>query len=156
MSDIDEWKCPNDSDGDNNCHLCYRSGHCFEYVKWLESQIDIYKEKTPHTKDGKPIFVGSKVWRKFGSDGLEMMTVKSISGLLLDDDTEDGFTIITYRRACINTELYSSREALEFEDEKKPTVGLMGRPLCPKCGDEEGCHGGCSCGFMSANFGEIE
>lgn len=39
MSDVEDWKCPNDSDGDNNCHLCYRSGHCFEYVRHIESEL---------------------------------------------------------------------------------------------------------------------
>ena len=81
--------------------------------KCVLEELDLYKSKTPHTADGVPIFVGSRVWRKTILHERESLIVQSISGLLLDGDTDDGFSIITDHRNCIQSELYSTREALQ-------------------------------------------
>lgn len=117
---VDDFRCPNDSDGDNNCHLCYRSGHCFEHVRWLEKQLAIYKEKTPHTADGVPILMGDSLWVG-GGDVCYCGEVTMIEAI---DDPEDKaacliyidfFKIINgmYFSHCENKFFYSTREALD-------------------------------------------
>lgn len=89
MTGLEEWKCPNDSDGDNNCHQCYRGWHCHEYVRHLESELATANERIKSLEscvvlggDGMPIKQGNPIFVRY-PNGMAARTVVSIGNLSL-------------------------------------------------------------------------
>lgn len=84
----------------------------------LKEEMKLYKLNTPHTKDGKPIFIGIKIWtedpdmNQFDPDRFTEQTVCSICGETFEE-YEGDYTISCDDLECGNLETFSTREAIE-------------------------------------------
>lgn len=84
----------------------------------LEEELKLYKLNTPHTKDGKPIFIGMKIWMEdpdadpFVPERFIEQEVCSIYGRTFDE-YEGDYTISCTDLECGNLEAFSTREAIE-------------------------------------------
>lgn len=86
----------------------------------LRAELALYKSKTPHTADGKPIFIGDTLW--VGDENeIHSGEVSVIEGITDEDDEAACLIRIEFIKeshdarfcGCENKFYYSTREALE-------------------------------------------
>jgi len=96
---------------------------CYEeYVRGLEAkakELELYKSKTPHTADGKPVTISDIVWSWNGVLGMAervticRLTIHGFDASLVNQGVDDppipGIVFPVLRLS----ECYSTREALE-------------------------------------------